>query len=83
MFFFVILELITSKGVDFVLTLVLHLQEERIDPQRYYELREKDTIKFGNSRSVFYYNNLQVLKRDLESYCMLCLVFGDLECFFF
>ncbi|KAK1391823.1 SMAD/FHA domain-containing protein [Heracleum sosnowskyi] len=25
------------------------INEERIDPQRYYELREKDTIKFGNS----------------------------------
>lgn len=32
------------------LTFELHLQDERIEPQRYYELFEKDTIKFGNSR---------------------------------
>lgn len=25
-------------------------QENRIEPSRYYELFEKDTIKFGNSR---------------------------------
>jgi hypothetical protein len=27
-------------------------QSTRIEAQRYHELREKDTIKFGNSRSV-------------------------------
>ena len=27
-------------------------QDDRIEPQRYYELREKDVIKFGNSRYV-------------------------------
>jgi hypothetical protein len=26
------------------------MQENRIEPRRYYELFEKDTIKFGNSR---------------------------------
>jgi smad nuclear-interacting protein 1 len=26
------------------------LQDSPIEPQRYYELREQDTIKFGNSR---------------------------------
>lgn len=28
------------------------MQDNRIEPQRYYELIEKDTIKFGNSRYV-------------------------------
>ena len=28
----------------------LLLQDSPIEPQRYYELKEKDTIKFGNSR---------------------------------
>lgn len=39
--------------VDSVLTFFLFfwlLQEVAIEPQRYYELHEKDTIKFGNSR---------------------------------
>lgn len=31
---------------------VVFLQSTRVEAQRYYELREKDTLKFGNSRSV-------------------------------
>ncbi|CAN6557928.1 unnamed protein product [Malus baccata var. baccata] len=34
---------------ELVLTFALPLQENAIEPQRYYELMEKDTIKFGNS----------------------------------
>lgn len=32
------------------LTFAFVVQENRIEPQRYYELFERDTIKFGNSR---------------------------------
>jgi len=35
--------------VSFWLSL-LCMQDNRIEPQRYYELFEKDTIRFGNSR---------------------------------
>lgn len=34
----------------FLLTISLVFQDNRIEPQRYYELFEKDTIRFGNSR---------------------------------
>lgn len=32
----------------------LYVQDNRVEPQRYYELFEKDTIKFGNSRYDIY-----------------------------
>lgn len=35
---------------NLVLTCHSSMQERAIEPQRYYELMEKDTIKFGNSR---------------------------------
>lgn len=31
-------------------SLFFWVQDNRIEPQRYYELIEKDTIRFGNSR---------------------------------
>lgn len=36
------------KNLD--LTFAFLLQDTAIEPQRYYELMEKDTIRFGNSR---------------------------------
>lgn len=32
----------------------LYVQDNKVEPQRYYELFEKDTIKFGNSRYDIY-----------------------------
>lgn len=37
-------------AVIFIKHFLLLLQETAIEPQRYYELKEQDTIKFGNSR---------------------------------
>lgn len=36
--------------VAIILSFFLLMQDAAIEPQRYYELHEKDTIKFGNSR---------------------------------
>lgn len=36
--------------MTFIWHFILYLQDNPIEPQRYYELFEKDTIKFGNSR---------------------------------
>lgn len=58
------------------LKFLLHLQDNPIEPQRYYELFEKDTIKFGNSRyasiqnatSIFYCMNHAKLSLPLHCY---------------
>lgn len=44
-----LVNLIVCNGFDFFSFLFI-LQEKPVEPQRYYELLEKDTIKFGNSR---------------------------------
>ena len=42
-----------SKTLSLSLLIWCLVQDNRIEPQRYYELFEKDTIKFGNSRYNF------------------------------
>lgn len=43
-------EVLVMLHNDFFDVFFPFLQDDRLEPQRYYELFEKDTIKFGNSR---------------------------------
>jgi len=48
---YVVVVVVVVVVVNFIVSEhALFMQQNRIEPRRYYELFEKDTIKFGNSR---------------------------------
>ena len=55
----------------FVSNMLVPRQEDRVEPHRYYELFERDNIKFGNSR--YGHGNLRIYYSLLvKMFCLLC-----------
>lgn len=60
--------LYTTSIFSLLLKHAVMLQENRIESHRYYELFERDNIKFGNSR--YGHDNLIVYYYFPRSYCL-------------